>query len=400
MLRVSSPLGWMTLLAVTTAFAISLVLSCISTAAVKVDGRGILLAAGGVVDIPSPADGRLLSRRVEIGDDIKAGDVVAELAQPDNREQLQSKQSALESLRDERKQLVAFQSQVAAADTKLNSEREESLKARIQSLTARAAVLSDLQRNLQTLFDSGVATRGRLLDAQADRTRNDNDLAEARGALLQIASEAQARETQNERELLANQTKIDTLGREIDLMRGALSRSTVVLAPADGRISEIEASTGEMVHAGAPLFRMLPNGGDQAELLARLYVSGGDGKRVKVGMSAQIVPSTARLQRDGFMEGEVIRVAELPTTPESMQSALKNSALVKTLTSEGPPYEVLVRLLRDPTSPSGFKWSTGRGTPSPPDGGTIADARFVVDQIPLIALVIPRTETVLGWLRI
>lgn len=38
----------------------------------------------------------------------------------------------------------------------------------------------------------------------------------------------------------------------------------------------------------------------------------------------------------------------------------------------------------------------GAGVPH----GTIADARFVVDQIPLIALVIPGTETVLGWLRI
>ena len=60
MLRVSNPLGWLTLLALTMALAVSLAWSCVSTAAVKVDGRGILLAAGGVVDIPAPADGRLL----------------------------------------------------------------------------------------------------------------------------------------------------------------------------------------------------------------------------------------------------------------------------------------------------------------------------------------------------
>jgi hypothetical protein len=110
------------------------------------------------------------------------------------------------------------------------------------------------------------------------------------------------------------------------------------------------------------------------------------------------VPSSARLQRDGFIEGKVISVAELPATPESMQRILKNSALVETLTSSGPPYEVLVRLATDPASPSGFKWSTGRGTATSPDGGTIVDAKFVVDRIPLLALVVPRVETVLGWL--
>lgn len=399
MLRIANPLGWLTLILLGLTLVVAVAWSFWSTAAVKVEARGILLNPGGVIDVPAPADGRLIARRVEIGDAVERDQIVADIAQPDHAERLQLRQRERDSLRDERNQLIAFQEQVVAAQVRFARERASGLRERIDTLTTRGETLAELAANTRALSDRGISTRARVLEVESELARNQNDLNEARGGLVQIAAETEARDTQNARELLANQIRLDLAERDIAVLRAVLERSTVVRAPSDGRVSEIAAATGELVRAGAALFRMLPGRGAEDELVARLYVAGGGGKRVRPGMAAQIVPSTARLQRDGFIEGEVMRVAELPTTPESMQSVLKNSALVASLTAAGPPYEVLVRLRRDPASPSGFKWSTGRGTATPPEAGTIADAKFVVDRIPLIALAIPRAETLLGWLR-
>jgi HlyD family secretion protein len=399
MLRIANPLGWLTLILLGLAVGVAVVWSFWSTAAVKVDAHGILLNPGGVIDVPAPADGRLLARRVEIGEAVRRDQIVADMAQPEHSERLQSRLRDRESLNDERRQLTAFQEQVVAAQERLAQARANGLRERIDTLTTRGETLAELATNTRALSDRGISTRARVLEVQSELARNQNDLTEARGGLVQLAAETEARATQNARELLANQIRLDLAERDIAVLTAVLERNTLVRAPSDGRVSEIAAASGELVRAGAALLRMLPGRGAEDELIARLYVSGGGGKRVRPGMAAQVVPSTARLQRDGFIEGEVMRVAELPTTPESMQSVLKNSALVASLTAAGPPYEVLVRLRRDPDSPSGFKWSTGRGTATPPEAGTIADAKFVVDRIPLIALVIPRAETVLGWLR-
>ncbi|MEP9377254.1 NHLP bacteriocin system secretion protein [Aquabacter sp. CN5-332] len=401
MLRVSNPLSWVALVALSTALVAALVWSCLGTAAVKVEGQGILLSTAGVVDIGAPADGRLVNWRVGVGDVVRAGDTIAEVAQPEQSERLQAKLLELDGLRAERQQLASFQTHVTDIQTKLTLERKEGLESRIASLNNRLASLHLLQDNTQMLVERGIATRTRILEVTNERIRTENDLAEARSMLVQLAAETEGRTSQNARELLNIAMRIDGTQREIAVLRSTLTRSTSVVAEVGGRVIEVIEAPGEMVRAGAPLLRMLPaRDGVQDSLSARLYVPGGDGKRVKIGMEVQLVPATARLQRDGFINGRVIHVADLPTTRESMVNTLKNSALVETLTSKGAPYEILVELERDPTSPSGFLWSTGRGMSLPPEGGTIAEAKFVVDRIPLIALVIPRAETVLGWMRL
>lgn len=401
MLRVSTPLGWLALLALGAGLIAALVWSCFSTAAVKVEGQGILLSTTGVADIGAPADGRLTSWKVEIGDIVRPGDIVAEVAQPEQAEQLQAKLLELSGLRAERQQLINFQAQTADAQARLARERREGLEAHITSLTGHVKALLQMQDNMQMLVDRGMATRVRLLDVTNEHIRTETELADARSTLLQLTAEAEARTIQNARELLTITMRIEAAEREINVLRNALVRSSSVVAEVGGRVIEVMAAPGEMVREGTPLLRMLPERGDTRDgLTARMYVPGGDGKRVKVGMEVQLVPATARLQRDGFITGRVTQVADLPTSRESMVSTLKNGTLVETLASKGAPYEILVELQRDPHSPSGFHWSTGGGTALPPEGGTIAQAKFVVDRIPLIALVIPRAETILSWMRL
>jgi HlyD family secretion protein len=58
--------------------------------------------------------------------------------------------------------------------------------------------------------------------------------------------------------------------------------------------------------------------------------------------------------------------------------------------------QVTVRLLPDPSTTSGYRWSSGKGPAAAIGTGTMADGYVVTDEIRLLALVIPQVEYVLS----
>jgi HlyD family secretion protein len=111
-------------------------------------------------------------------------------------------------------------------------------------------------------------------------------------------------------------------------------------------------------------------------------------------MIVEIIPSTVRVERFGYIYGRVVNVSVIPATREGMMRTLKNSSMVDKLTANGPPFEVTVSL--DPAAtPSGYRWSTGRGPEIDITNGTLIDGRVLVSTIPIIALAIPEAERVL-----
>lgn len=397
-LQVNTSLGWLALAALAAVVAGAILWSFLSTAPVKVSAQGMLLSSLGIADVNATGTGRIVAIRARVGDKVRRGDALAEIGQFDTADKLRSKELELVGLRGERQRLEEFQSRVGAAQAQLAHDRKEGLEARVESLRRRIDSLLDMERNTRSLVEKGVIVQARLLETVNERTRAQDDYAQTRNSLIQLVAERETQKAQNEREILAIDMKIAAAEREAEVLKGLLSRATTVQAPTDGTIVEAAFGLNDLVQTGMAIMRMLPAGSSNS-LLAMVYVSGAEGKRVRPGMAVQIVPANARLQRDGYMEARVVEVSNLPATRESMQRVLKNEGLVQQLTAKGPPFEVVVALARDPASPTGFRWSMGQGLPSPPESGTIAEAKIVVDRIPVIALAVPRAETVLVWLR-
>jgi hypothetical protein len=92
----------------------------------------------------------------------------------------------------------------------------------------------------------------------------------------------------------------------------------------------------------------------------------------------------------------VLEVSLIPATRESIQATLRNNSLVDVMTRDGPPFEVVVELIRDDRTVSKYAWSNGIGLDKQVESGTLLNAKIIVDRIPIIALVIPRAETVMA----
>ncbi|WBV45422.1 NHLP bacteriocin system secretion protein [Pseudoroseomonas cervicalis] len=398
-LRVVPGLAWIALWLLLALVLAGLAWSLRSTAAVKTQAQGVLLSAGGVGDVVAPAPGRLLRLLASPGEAVAEGQLVALLDQPELEADLSRRRTEAASLEEQEARVRRFLEGEAEARRRLAEARQQALRARIASLAALEATMGEMASIQQGLFGRGLTTRERFLAAQQQWQEVRSQRSEAENSLVQIAADTEAERIRAERELLDLGMRRAAVAREIAWTEGELARRGRVLAPAEGMLVEQVANPGELVAAGAPVLRFLAGRAGEAEsLVALLYVPPGDGKRVQPGMRAQIIPSTARVQRDGFIEGEVESVSAIPATREGILRTLKNAVLVDQLMQSGPPVLATVRLARDPAAAGGYRWSTGSGPALALGSGTLAEGRIVVDDIPLIALVLPEAERVLGWI--
>lgn len=398
MLHVVPPAAWPALVVLATLLLGGLVWSIVSSAPVKVTAQGILLTPSGVADVVASAGGRLVRLDAQPGQRIRKGQPVAEIDQPEIASQLETQRRKLASLRDQGARLRAFQETEQAARARIKKEREANLKIQIASLDRQEQTLSTLAKSQRELLSRGYSSNDRVLSTESRLYDAQSQRAEAENTLVQLHTDEAAARTRAAREVLENEMSIAEVEREIAALAAEIDRKTVVLAPRSGIVVEAAVNPGEMVTADAPILRMLPDGeegGDAATLVGLIYVPAADGKKIRPGMAVQVIPSTVRVQRDGFIHGEVTAVSAIPASRESMMRVLKNTSLVEQLMADGPPLATTVRLDADPATVSGFRWSSGHGPAQPVDSGTIAEGRVVVDRIRLIALLVPQAETVL-----
>ena len=110
-----------------------------------------------------------------------------------------------------------------------------------------------------------------------------------------------------------------------------------------------------------------------------------------------VATAVAKREEYGVLIAEVVSVSAFPASPRGMMLRLENEKLVEMLSQNGPPIKVRARLLKDPDSYNGFKWSSGQGAPVEIQSGTMCQAEVVVEEQRPISLIIPYLKkTVLG----
>ena len=92
-----------------------------------------------------------------------------------------------------------------------------------------------------------------------------------------------------------------------------------------------------------------------------MYFSVKDGKRIKRGMNIAVVPSTVKQEEYGFIQGIVTGVSDFPVSPQYLQVVMQNPILAQSFTANSSPIEVKISMVTDPTTETGFHWSSSRG---------------------------------------
>ena len=121
-----------------------------------------------------------------------------------------------------------------------------------------------------------------------------------------------------------------------------------------------------------------------------IYVPPVDGKRVEAGMPTLVSPATAPHEEFGYMIGTVESLSEFPASLNGMIAVLQNEDLARTFSKAGPPYPGRVALTLDPSTASGFAWTSPQAAGIDITPGTLAEVE-VSTQSP--------AELVLPWFK-
>ena len=392
LMQVTDPLGWLALLGCAGLLVTALVWGFVGRIPTKVEASGILLYSAGMADIVALGRGQITSLHVEVGDVIKKGQLIAEVAQPEVTEEIKTTRARLGELKVNLERDKAQGGHDVDMRKQASDEERRNLGAAAGAAAARMRELKDRMDSQQRLYDKGLITKD-AVDGTREAYRS-AEVAAGSSNAQRLAADNFSAEHSNELSIAAETLRVQETQRQIDTLEEKFQQNSKILSNYDGRIIEIRTMIGDVVAPGKPLLS-LELTGNKATIEALLYVDSRQGKTIRAGMDVQIAPSVVKKERYGLLLGRVRTVETFPSTRQGMMRVLHNEQLVDAFLQEtnGTPIAVRAELLTQSDTPSGYRWSSGNGPDLTLTSGTRSIGYVTTRTQRPIALVFPALES-------
>ncbi|MBF0408917.1 MAG: NHLP bacteriocin system secretion protein [Candidatus Riflebacteria bacterium] len=362
----------------------------------KIWGRGIMLAQGGVFNIFTPGAGCLRGISVKPEQLVKKGEVLAAIEHPELTKEIQAAKQRLKELTEGMRVTFMLQQSERLTQADLSKRRRANLMDSLEVLKSQKKVVVDLAKEQEKLQKKGLLTKQTVIESQREIQRLEGVIRDTEHLVKQLPADSMELSNRQTRENMIRELEIAEASRTVEMLEKRSELTSHIIAPETGRVLEIMAAEGDRVSVSQAVFSFESQGIDKNLLEGVVYVSLKDGKQVKPGMMLQITPASVKREEFGFILGKVLSVSPFPATPQGMQSVLGNSQLVQTLMAGGAPIGIRAELQRDPTSPSGYRWSTGKGPDLLLTSGTLCDASIVVREQSPLSLLLPTLKNFTG----
>ncbi len=396
LVKVTSPKSWLAIAAIWGLLIAALIWGIFGEIPKKVHGGGIIIQSGGIVDVNSVASGKLVRFLHKQGDQVKKGEIIAILAQPELEVLIKNEEAHLKEVRNRLKKVSGIENKETAMKRELATRQQNILEQAIKSKREQISFLKEQIENQEQLVKEGLLTkevlqntRQRLSNSQTDIDQYANDLKNVNLSLFESSAN-------KELQINSIEANILEVERRIEELKAKLKIESEIRSEFDGRIIELRANIGEVIRPGSPLVSLEVMASDEkaATLDAIVYVSPAEGKNVKVGMPVKVAPSTVEVEEWGYIEGKVSSVSEYPATPEGMYRVLGNKELVNNFLKGTPPIAVQITLLHDSTTFSKFKWTSVKGPEVEIKSGTLCQADIIIETQKPIVLLFPALKRI------
>jgi HlyD family secretion protein len=393
LLQVTRPTGWLALGAFGALIAAAFAWGVYGSIPTLASGEGILIRRGGISAVVAAGSGQVQALTVATGQLIARGQVVARLHQEGLLRQIKDarvKQEDLERTYGELRRTSEEQKKLRRRD--LEQQRSK-IERNIAALEKDAELTAQRIAVQEKLLAEGLITQQTLLAGRQELNAKRDQLASQRLELDGLELKRLEADQQLDQQLTTRQGEIRDLALQRRELDAKLAEDVAVASPVAGRVLELMVDRGDVVNPGTPILSVEEL---SEELMAVLFVPASAGKRVQPGMVARISPSNVKKEEFGSLLGTVRRAAAFPSTARGMLRLLGNEALVGKLMADGPPIQIDVTLARDPSTPTGYRWSSSRGPGIKISSGTLASGSVVVKQERPIGLVAPWLQERLG----
>lgn len=122
-----------------------------------------------------------------------------------------------------------------------------------------------------------------------------------------------------------------------------------------------------------------------------VYLPGTTGRLIEPGMPVKVVLSSFPEQQYGFVEGVVETVAPFPATSSRIELVTSDPQMAQSILAQtgAGPIEITIHLTEDPSTPSGYAWSSSSGPDIEITSGMVAQAEIVIEEKAPISMVFP-----------
>jgi HlyD family secretion protein len=300
----------------------------------RIPGEGQLQGGGGTQQIVATGDGLLATITVAENGDVAADQLVGTITgvglqqstQAAEARYAEAQRQASHTRSTEQGQITSLEANLRTVEGQLNTRQQE------------------LSRK-EPLVKSGDLPGKEL---QQIRSQMDSLQSQIAGIKVEIK---QRQTTIGNAESFERQALID-----LQQAQNTVAEVTQVRSPMSGRVTRVYRQQGDRVSKGEVLADVEVASANQAmEIVA--FVSARFGQRVAAGHPVQVTVAGIRREDSGFLKGIVTFVSP------ALVSADRVTAVTKDAKEAGASYELKIAPVADPSTISGYAWSTGKGPP-------------------------------------
>lgn len=390
----ASPGYWIAFLALALLVAAAVAWSLVGRLPTRVAGDGILLSARGeVFSAPARGAGSLVEFRVQPGQRVVAGQTLAIIDQTIAIRRRDAEAATLAQMRARHADLVAEEAGQRARRAAILDAQRQALTEQLQRARARLQAVRLQAADQRALMERGFTTRARVLEIERDV----NDLSERIDGLeqktLSLTADELSRQADWRLKLLDHENDIKRQQDKLQTVELELRTNSAVEAPVDGIVTELAASLGDVIAAGAPVLRIVQ---ESEHMDALVFLPPLKAKQVRPGMAVQVEPGVAKKEEYGAILGRVRTVSDLPASREALAAMLHNEELVRLFMKDGPPVIVRADLETAADTVSGLRWAGGHGPEFRIEPGTLARLTVSVREQAPASLVLPFLRSLIG----
>ncbi|RKS95399.1 HlyD family secretion protein [Flavobacterium limicola] len=389
LIKVTGTKAWIALITIIVAIFTAIIWSFMGTVKTKLDVIGVVLG-GDVHEVVATAQGQLVELRVVIGSAVKKGDIIATIRQPELFQQIEDAKAVLSDRKFEMEKLMSYGNQGTQLQGEIISQSRVSIKGEIESEKKKIIFLNNQLESENVLLDKSLITKSQVANTKQQIEVAKNTIERLKGQIAQTSSQQNDLGFDMQQKVILQKQRIAEAERNLQFLTERYDNQRNIKSPYSGEVVEVLTDAGIVVSIGSPLFKLKNTiKTKQSQLRGILYIPSKDGKKIKKGMEALIVPSTVQPEEYGFIKGKVTYVSDFPITQQGMLTSVKNDQLTKQLLVGGPLFEVYVDFEKDPVSYSGYKWTSAKGPDIFLKEGTSCLGKITIKREPPVTLVVP-----------
>lgn len=390
LIKVTSPKGWIALLTIAIALSTGIGWSFFGNIKTKLNVVGVLLG-GEIHEVVATSQGQLINLNVNIGDKVKDGDIIGTIEQPELFQQIEEVKANLKEREFDLQRLLSYGNQDTRLQGELIQQQTNSIKLQIQTENKNLGFLNSRLSTEEDLLKQGLITNSQLVNTKQQIDAARNSIERLKSQLVQTSSQKLNIGFDLQQKINVSKQRIAEAKRRLEHLKERYDIQTNIRSSYSGEVVEVLSESGIVVGQGTPLFKLKNQNQvtKDGKLRGVLYIPSQDGKKIKEGMEALVVPSTVQPQEYGFMKGKVTYISDFPITQKGMMMTVKNDQLVSGLLSMGALFEVYVEFEEDKESFSGFKWTSALGPEIAIKEGTSCMGKITVKTEPPVTIIIP-----------